>query len=337
MAPNPAVLLVTQSESLGTRVDLILGRIGLGSPMRVGSVEEARQQYGAGKVGLVLLDQTLGASGDLETLDRLIVEVDDPPVVVLLPPENRRLLAEAQNRGAQAVLLTDWLEPELVRSTLARARGRHRVARELLHQLAEIKQCAQDIWEAAVNLPVYRSIAQKCVTNLEAVRDRFAREFAGIGLQEASRPAVPPAPSTGASVFIGWVEKHGRRPRVLVIDDSEMTLAVVRRRLDAVGIEVITTTQPSCQELISRVDPDLVLVDVMMPGMKGDAVVETLRQVRGLRGTVVLHSDLPEIALMEITDRCGAVGYVSKLQPPDQFIEAIKAWLESGPQGQAPG
>jgi two-component system OmpR family response regulator len=66
--------------------------------------------------------------------------------------------------------------------------------------------------------------------------------------------------------------------RILVIDDSEVVLARIKRTLGAMGYDVITTTQivgnarhlPTC---------DLVVLDYHMPGLNGAAVVGSLRAI----------------------------------------------------------
>ena len=70
-----------------------------------------------------------------------------------------------------------------------------------------------------------------------------------------------------------------KKPRkILVIDDSAVMLARIKRALVAEGYEVIATTQlvgnarhlPTC---------DLVLIDYHMPGLNGSAVLDSLRAV----------------------------------------------------------
>lgn len=72
-----------------------------------------------------------------------------------------------------------------------------------------------------------------------------------------------------------------RRPRVLVIDDSAFARTVLARLLRASGkIDVVGTTQDGRDglERITALDPDVVTLDLMMPGVDGLAVL------RGLQG-----------------------------------------------------
>lgn len=72
-----------------------------------------------------------------------------------------------------------------------------------------------------------------------------------------------------------------RMGRILVVDDEQDNLDVLERRLNTRGFEVITAK--SGQEALSIVDAailDLVLLDVMMPGMSGLDVLHEIRRAR---------------------------------------------------------
>ncbi len=74
-----------------------------------------------------------------------------------------------------------------------------------------------------------------------------------------------------------------RRPRVLIVDDNEDILAVTRRILRRHDYDTLTAKDgKSGLELARRDRPDLVLLDVMMPGIDG---LEVCRQLKGDRET----------------------------------------------------
>ena len=74
--------------------------------------------------------------------------------------------------------------------------------------------------------------------------------------------------------------------RLLVADDSETVLLMLQRRLEMEGYEVVTATDGV--EALERLreagaqEPDVILLDAMMPNMSGTEVLEELRDV-GLR------------------------------------------------------
>lgn len=69
-------------------------------------------------------------------------------------------------------------------------------------------------------------------------------------------------------------------PTVLVIDDKEVNLRLMRAYLQAEPYQVVTSDDPQeALQLIGRDPPDLVLLDLMMPMLDGFAVLELLKEV----------------------------------------------------------
>lgn len=82
---------------------------------------------------------------------------------------------------------------------------------------------------------------------------------------------------------IGPVEEtHGlteMKKRILVVDDDLLTLSMVEEHLKASGFEVKTALYGSRGiELTHRWTPDLILLDIMMPGMNGFTVASRIRE-----------------------------------------------------------
>lgn len=110
---------------------------------------------------------------------------------------------------------------------------------------------------------------------------------------------------------------------VLVIDDEPGTLGFVRDVLDEAGYFVVPATDgESGLRLMGLVRFDLVVTDVMMPGLDG---LEVLRRVRRADPAmqVLLFSGHPSRELAREAWRSGAAGFVSKPFVPDQFLRAI--------------
>src|SRR5919204_6337403 len=75
----------------------------------------------------------------------------------------------------------------------------------------------------------------------------------------------------------------------MIVDDNPTNLEVLRVRLGAQGYEIITAVDG--EEALDRVrefEPDLVLLDVMMPKLDGISVVKQLKQDIRLRFTPVI-------------------------------------------------
>lgn len=70
------------------------------------------------------------------------------------------------------------------------------------------------------------------------------------------------------------------RPLILVVDDIEENIEIVRVRLEAQGYEI--ETAGNGREAIEKADrlrPDLILLDIMMPGMDGFEVLSRLKRL----------------------------------------------------------
>lgn len=123
------------------------------------------------------------------------------------------------------------------------------------------------------------------------------------------------------------------RGKVLVVDDSEIVLNATRLVLEYSGFEVLTSPTPfGTQSTIARELPDLVLLDVTMPALRGDALVEMIRASKSSRKTrIVLHSDRPAKELNELVQRCGADGYICKTSDHDELVRQVRIWVAAQP------
>lgn len=123
----------------------------------------------------------------------------------------------------------------------------------------------------------------------------------------------------------------GMAPRVLVIDDSPMTVQLISGALTQAGLQVENASDLAT--LDQRLDAgsfDLVLVDVNMPEMYGDDVVEFLRIQRKVTAKLLLYSDISEAELAEKAKAAGADGYITKSSGLEGAVDAILGVLGEG-------
>jgi len=112
--------------------------------------------------------------------------------------------------------------------------------------------------------------------------------------------------------------------RVFVVDDHRLFLAGVRaelgERFDLVG-EAVDVDEAT--EAITRLAPEVALVDVHMPGGGGTAVVRAVAASRPeVKFLALSVSDAAEDVIAMI--RAGARGYVTKSIGPDDLAEAVR-------------
>jgi DNA-binding response OmpR family regulator len=117
--------------------------------------------------------------------------------------------------------------------------------------------------------------------------------------------------------------------RVLVIDDSPMTVDLLKGALANAGIEADAAGDLATLDVrLNAQSYELVLVDVNMPEMYGDDVVEFLRATRQIKATLLLYSDLPENELAKKAQTSGADGYITKSSGLEAAVERIASALQ---------
>ena len=102
--------------------------------------------------------------------------------------------------------------------------------------------------------------------------------------------------------------------RILIVDDDQAHLSSTRDILIAEGYEVFTHTHGfGVTNRARELRPDLILLDVNMPGLAGDKLAEVLKANYTTRDLpIVFYSSNDEDALRETVKRYGARGYISK-------------------------
>ena len=119
------------------------------------------------------------------------------------------------------------------------------------------------------------------------------------------------------------------KPKVLVIEDNEQNLYLVTFLLERYGMEIIPArTGPQGLALADHVRPDLILLDIQLPGMDGYEVARRLKQNP-------LLADVPIVAVTSYAmegDRekgllAGCVGYIEKPINPETFLMEIRPFL----------
>jgi DNA-binding NarL/FixJ family response regulator len=113
------------------------------------------------------------------------------------------------------------------------------------------------------------------------------------------------------------------RPRVFLVDDHLLVLSGVRAELgDAVEIVGEASEVEAAIEMIGEREPDVVLLDVHMPGGGGRAVIEAVGAGHpGVKFLALSVSDAAEDVIAVI--RAGARGYVTKTISGPELVEAV--------------
>src|SRR3954453_21077126 len=120
--------------------------------------------------------------------------------------------------------------------------------------------------------------------------------------------------------------------RILLVDDHPLTRSALAGLLAQHGFDVVGGA-PDAQEAVEcagELQPDLVLLDLSMPGLDGLTALPRLREAAPECEVVVLTASGTEENLLQAI-RAGAAGYLLKTEPP----ERIAAFLDGVANGEA--
>jgi len=170
---------------------------------------------------------------------------------------------------------------------------------------------------------------QQSSAELDALKRILDQNASGAGSR--SGDDIVPAPtlpqSAPAKPIARPSDKQSPAARIMIVDDEPVNIKVVRKYLQGAGYEDFVTTTESTKafQLIRDTNPDVVLLDVMMPHIDGLAILESLRAVPALRC-------LPVIILTAATDNetrhkalgLGATDFLHKPVEPLELIPRVR-------------
>jgi DNA-binding NtrC family response regulator len=118
------------------------------------------------------------------------------------------------------------------------------------------------------------------------------------------------------------------RTKILIVDDSALVREAVSLILEERGYDVVSMDSVfSFAQALNSEKPDLVLIDVMMPAMTGDKLVEIARKHHAGTCPMVLFSDRGAADLERLAHACGAAGFIQKTGNPDALARSVASYL----------
>ncbi len=120
--------------------------------------------------------------------------------------------------------------------------------------------------------------------------------------------------------------------KIVIIDDDEDHLTLTRKILSQVGHFNVATCNNSLQaiETIHKENPDIVLLDIMMPRLDGFSVLKQIRENKEMdRIKVIMYSakifDVDKKKALQL----GANAYISKIIESHKLIDTVNQMLTS--------
>jgi PAS domain S-box-containing protein len=171
---------------------------------------------------------------------------------------------------------------------------------------------------------------------------RVTVQSAGAGLGSRFTIALPWTPDTSPQTSVDAPEVTsgfdslktllGRPPLIMAVDDSAVTLTVLTHYLDGMGCQVLNARDgaealAAWESAAVTAQPDLILLDVQLPGVDGLTVIRRLRAAGSTMPIIVLTA----LAMAGDRERCleaGADDYLSKPVKLDELARTIARHLE---------
>jgi two-component system response regulator ResD len=149
----------------------------------------------------------------------------------------------------------------------------------------------------------------------------------------------PAAPRTGGTIVAMLDQRHARGS-VLVVDDEPTIAEVVCRYLDRAGYETrVALDGPSALAKVNAHSPDLVVLDLMLPGIDGLDVMRRIRSGERDRTAIILLTAKGEETDRIMGLRLGADDYVAKPFSPAELVarvDAVMRRMDTAPTPEPP-
>jgi DNA-binding response OmpR family regulator len=120
------------------------------------------------------------------------------------------------------------------------------------------------------------------------------------------------------------------KKRILLIDDSELALAMAGDALEKHGFEVLTATNglEANHYLFQKQQPDLIIIDVMIPLLNGNRTAKLLKENENTKQIpILLLASKPAEELQRLVLESGADGFIQKPFDTRLLVEKIENTL----------
>ena len=119
------------------------------------------------------------------------------------------------------------------------------------------------------------------------------------------------------------------KAKILLIEDNAQNRYLTTFLLEQRGHEILQAeTGPQGLEIAATAAPDLILLDVQLPGMDGHAVARALKSDPQLKSIPIIA--VTSYAMVGDREKCleaGAEGYIEKPIDPESFAQEVERYL----------
>jgi len=141
-----------------------------------------------------------------------------------------------------------------------------------------------------------------------------------------------------STVLLGCATCLCMRKKILVVDDNKHLLGLLRLNLKGQGFSIATAANgiDAIQKAVSLA-PDLILLDLLLPGLDGFAVCETLRKHPITASTpIIIMSGMSGEFTRYAGFESGGTDFIAKPVTPKALLSKIKNLLHARPETAGP-
>lgn len=114
--------------------------------------------------------------------------------------------------------------------------------------------------------------------------------------------------------------------KIMIVEDSNLMIAVIRKFILSENPDVEIIEAKDGDEAIKKYSedaPDLVFMDIKMPGTDGMVALEKIRE-KDQNAKIIMCTSLKEAAQEERAKNAGAIGYIMKPFSRQDIVDAVK-------------
>lgn len=116
-----------------------------------------------------------------------------------------------------------------------------------------------------------------------------------------------------------------KKPKIMIVDDNDLILEITGDLFEGEGFDVVKRNNPiGTTAAIKDEKPDCILLDVNMPTLSGDKLVDIIRKNNKSPVKIILHSDIDEDELIKIAKKTGADAFISKRMDKNLIVAKVK-------------
>ncbi len=117
--------------------------------------------------------------------------------------------------------------------------------------------------------------------------------------------------------------------KILIVDDSRLTRAIIKNALSEAGFEVVGEAENGrvAVDMFNQLKPDLITMDLIMPDVDG---MQATKEILGKdpQARILVVTSLGQKLLEEDAMKTGARGMIAKPFQPQELLSAVKEVLD---------